>query len=924
MSFETGVAWYDALPGLDLAQCDTPSDHWRRLFWSAQIAKTRGATRPGHVASLHVLACTLLTGYRCGLGPECLSESLGLLRDLHGRGLGLARWTLDFGEALFAEHERTGAVEPIEEMVRAHEEASTTGTLGSDIRCQLAKALITRGAFTGEDADLARAKCILDAIGPLIEEGSSPHFAMVSAMRHVAFNKAYKECALEDMRSLADMLQGHLKRTDFRTQKCRMDLQDAYFSISATIFSVIRSAEWDQCKQCVQIADVALSSLPRDFFAVTIALSEFCLCFDHYNLGENQYVQHSRQFVERLFHAAKGNCIEMSEAHHMLGRWMSLSREWAPNDYTNSLEVAATHFRQALALCPPNHNHRYKYLLGLSFSLLRLYNSSGTRNALNEVIALFDKYADVARRVPSFAINVSSAMYLRTQSGRLRLDSKQALAQRAVEVLQDAMLGTPPSSPYYGYLLHSISNVYLLQLSLGCSVNRTEHLAIIRRGVAAAMGGPAPTLSNLELGLVEVLINNARQTHDTASLHEGMSLLEQISKQPPVKELDDSFDAKVAWLRAESYMIRYKLLGRSNEDLETATAVFQSLCGNASGGFLNARRLDHLLSWADAAHYAEQSTTEMHAYQEVVMVLPQLAYLGEDVQTRVEGLQLAEGLGCRAAATSLTCGNIYGAIELLEQSRGVVWTQALRLNTRLSSVPPDYADEFTRVAGALKQASNDASPDAAIKRRDNATELDSLLERIRQVEGYERFLLPRLYTELAKCTSHGFVVLVIPSDTCTDVLIMRSADVTPTHLRLPSIQLHRLQDWTAKLKRSCDQSRNAVSGDRMGMKISASSVLPSRDEAYMKILGELWLEIVQPILASLGVEVRTPQFLVSLILMLSSSATSTIWDRARGYGGVRRVRLPSCLSTRPASIRGLVRTVLLIMSCHLTPRHYPH
>jgi hypothetical protein len=306
-------------------------------------------------------------------------------------------------------------------------------------------------------------------------------------------------------------------------------------------------------------------------------------------------------------------------------------------------------------------------------------------------------------------------------------------------------------------------------------------------------------------------------------------------------------------------MIRYKLLG-ANEDLEAAEAMFQTLCSNTIGdlaGFMNMDRLGHVLAWADAAHYAEQDATEMRAYQHVVGMLSQLACLGlgEDISTRVEALQLVEGIACRAAVIYLTCGDIHGAIELLEQSRGVVWTQTLRLKTPFSSVPPEYADEFTLITGALKQTSNDTS-DTAIKRRDSAIELDSLLERIRQVEGYERFLLPRLYTELATCTSHGFVVLVIPSDAVTDVLIMRSSQATPTHLRLPSIQLHRLQDWTAELKRSCDQSRDAVSGERMGMKLSTSSVLPRRDEAYMKLLRELWLEIVRPVLASLGIEVR--------------------------------------------------------------------
>jgi hypothetical protein len=851
MSFETGVAWYDALPGLDLTPSDSPSDHWRRLFWSAQIAKTRGAARPGHVASLHVLACTLLTAYRCGLGPECLSESLGLLRDLNGRGLDLARWTLDFGEALFEEHERTGAIEPIQEMVRVHEQAPATGTLGLDIRCQLAKALIVRGLFTGDDVDLSRAKCILDAIGPLLEDNSSPHFAVVSSMWHVALDRAYKDCALEDVRSLADTLRGHLQCTDRQMQRYQTELQAAYFAISAII---CREAEClEELQHCVQIANTALLSLPHNSFNVTIALNEFCIQFEWGDVGERRYVQHSRQLVERLLHAAQGNCIRMSEAHDALGRWMSRSRGWAFNDYTTSMEIAATHYRQALVSCPPRHIYRRRYLTGLSYSLGCLYDSNGARTVLNEAIALFERYADVARQVPALAINVSIVMLKRAKSGRLRMDLRHSLVQRAIEVLQDALLGTPPSGSYYKWLLRTISTAYLLQLSWGCSVDKVNHLDIARRGVAAAVGGPARDLTGMELNLAQVLINHAQKTHDAALLHEGIELLDSLSKRVLVLNDEDGLTGRIALWHATAYMIRYGLLGIS-EDLQTAEAIFESLC-SGWGDILNTTKLESVLAWADAAHYAKQDATEMRAYQFMVGLLSQLAWLGEEVATRVEALQLAEGLACRAAAVFLTCGDTHGAIELLEQSRGVVWNQTLRLKTPLSSVPPDYADDFARIVSALKQTTNGTS-DAAAKRRDNATELDGLLGQIREVKGYERFLLPRAYLELRSCTLHGFVVLVLPSDTCTDVLILRSEEATPTHLRLPSIQVQRLQDWTAKLKRSCDQSRDAVSGERMGIKLNASSVLPPQDEAYMKVLRELWLEIVKPVLASLGIEVR--------------------------------------------------------------------
>jgi hypothetical protein len=186
-----------------------------------------------------------------------------------------------------------------------------------------------------------------------------------------------------------------------------------------------------------------------------------------------------------------------------------------------------------------------------------------------------------------------------------------------------------------------------------------------------------------------------------------------------------------------------------------------------------------------------------------------------------------------------------------------VWSQTLRLKAPLSSVPPDYADDFARIIGAL-QHTGDKTSEATMKRRESASELDSLLERIRQVEGYERFLLPRAYLEFRSCTSHGIVVLAVPSDTWTDILIMRSEEVTPTHLRLPSVQVQRLQDWTAELKRSCDESRAAVSRDseRIGYKVT-EPLPPPRALAHLKVLRELWTEVVQPVLASLRLKVRS-------------------------------------------------------------------
>jgi hypothetical protein len=853
MSSETGVAWFDALPGL--TPHDSPSEDPARLFWPSQIARAREANQAGHAASRHALARTLLAGYNDRLCSEWLSESLSLLRDLHGRASrdNLVQATLDLGEALLADHVRTGMIEPIQEMVRIHEQSFSDGQLYPDGRCQLAKALISRGRFTGYNADVSRARAILDTISMPLEHPSRADFAVVLAMHHVTLFEASRVYVLEDLRSLTDELVGHLNHKSYWDQERRSDLLAACFSVSAIICNMTYSDAY--VSGAVEIADDVLAILSHQPFAVASALSEFCMTLATFRKDDSRfgYMQKSRQLIDRMFHTARCNRINTGQAHYALTRWMNYSYRWCQDDYTNSLELAAVRVSQALILCPAGHIHRNAYLVALSYSLLRQFHQTGTRSVLQQVIALSESYADILQRVPPFASNVSLAMAWRAQAGHLRLESKRDLTQRATRILQDALLLTPPYTTFGSAMINHLIHIHLMESSWGGSesTDGDECLALARRSVAADSDHSTTSLSQAERNLAEILLYRAQAKEDLAALGESITLLERISTRIDIA--DHTVPVEATWLLANCYMVRYKLLGIEEDRRTAEEAVQTSLrnCLSLSGRY----PLERLRDWANAAHYAGQHATELRAYREIIKTLPQLACLGEDVSTRVEALQAAEGLACPAAMLSITHGDVLGAVELLEQSRGVVWTQTLRSRTLISSVPPDYADHFARITRALKETS-DGSLDAAVKLRDSATQLDSLLDRIRQVEGYERFLLPRLYTELRTCTAHGFVALVIPSETCTDVLIMRSEVETPGHLRLHSVRLQRLQDWTAKLKRSCDQSRASMSAERLGVKISAPPMPPPREQAYLKVLGELWREIVQPVLANLGVEVR--------------------------------------------------------------------
>jgi tetratricopeptide (TPR) repeat protein len=847
MSSGTTATWFDALPPLSEYNLP-PSNNASCTSWSSQIVSAREAVRAGRKGSHYALAQTLLDAYKSGMGSECLSESLVILRGLHECASSAERkqtTMIDLGEALFAEHKRTGTLEPVQEMVRIYEQASSEDTLGLDMRCQLAQALIARGAFTGEDADLCRAKAMLDAIHLESDEwdASNPRFVVVSAMHHAVMWKAHRQHSLPDLRRLGEDLVRHLKGP--YPLSWRADLLAACFSVCTVI---CRLSDNVACtSDAVKMAEDTLKTLSQETFAVLSALTEFCLILEARHKGKAGYVLTLRQLVERMFQAAKGNRVNTGEAHHALGSWMLRSELWSAHDRANSADVAAAQYRQALAICPANHVHVHVYLVGLCLSLIYRNRWTGSRSALNEAVALYDSHADIARRVPPFAINLTGVMMRRAQTGRLRLVSKWTLTRRAVQVLQDALLATPSSNSYFPDLLEQLSLVYSLESSWGGSVDETEALAIMRRALTTRIEQGRIETSREEWVLAKFLVSLAQRKGDTGAVNEAMQLLDNIS-QPPTDENNN--DVGLDWLRANCYMVRYKLLG-APEDLRIAQDMFLAACDETRGTLW--RTLRHVFSWADTARYAGQEATEMRAYQRIISMLPRLAYLGEDIATRVEALQLAEGLSCRAATLALTLNNVCGAIEVLEQSRGVVWSQSLQPKTAVESIPPQYVEAFTGTARSLEKATNPA------ERRRLAAQLEALSRQIRRVVGYERFCLPRLYPDLKAGASLGFVVLVIPSDAFTDVVIIRDTEMAPVHLRLPSLKLPRLQKLGATLKKMSDRSRDSATDRPRGMKkVEAGQAQLSSDveAAYMNALGQLWTELVYPVLTELRLQVR--------------------------------------------------------------------
>ncbi|KAG8215519.1 hypothetical protein J3R82DRAFT_9167 [Butyriboletus roseoflavus] len=174
------------------------------------------------------------------------------------------------------------------------------------------------------------------------------------------------------------------------------------------------------------------------------------------------------------------------------------------------------------------------------------------------------------------------------------------------------------------------------------------------------------------------------------------------------------------------------------------------------------------------------------------------------------------------------------AVELLEQGRGVFWTQLTRLRSPLDDViacgqtGKVLADEFTQQTSLIRTALDSPGADQHDRVRHLNVELQTVVTRIRELPGLSRFLLPSLFADLKQAARGGPVVIVNASKYGCDALVVL-VDQDPVHIPL-SITKEAVRELSAKLGI---------------LTVRAKSIDVRRDLGVL--LRELWDEVVSPI-----------------------------------------------------------------------------
>ncbi|KAF8214781.1 CHAT domain-containing protein [Mycena galopus ATCC 62051] len=267
--------------------------------------------------------------------------------------------------------------------------------------------------------------------------------------------------------------------------------------------------------------------------------------------------------------------------------------------------------------------------------------------------------------------------------------------------------------------------------------------------------------------------------------------------------------------------------------------------------------------WARMAEIGPHPSL-LQAYSKALTLLPELAWLGLSIRDQHHHILNAGQVVRDAAAAAITAEQLSTAVEWLEQGRSVVWGQILNLRTPVDDLRkshPTLADELVSLSTQLEAAGrrsdflqqlDTGSPHSlqvvAQSSHAVADKRGQLLQQIRKLAGFERFLLPKAISELSLAAVMGrVVVLNVSQYRCDALILMPNRGDEVLHVPLPDLTLdqsHGMAKSLGDLLGSGGRT-DRFAGQREGQ-------LPPEEE-FSSILSHLWERIFRPVLKGMAV-----------------------------------------------------------------------
>jgi tetratricopeptide (TPR) repeat protein len=600
---------------------------------------------------------------------------------------------------------------------------------------------------------------------------------------------------------------------------------------------------------------------------------------------------------ETLRSRPKGHLLRASSCGNLA---YSLRAQFNQTGDTVLLDEALDLEREALHLRPKGHPERARSCTSLANSLITLFNQIGDTVILDEALelnreALRLRPMEHSHRALSCG-NLASSLWARFQQ-----TGDTVLLHEAVELEREALHLRPEGHPHRA---HSCGN---LADSLRACFTQTrdtsfldEALDLEREALRLRLEGHPHRALSCE-NLADSLKARFGQTGDMVLLDEALELNKEALRLRP---MGHPYHALSCGNLADSLRSRFSQTGETalldEARLVCSRAIKCSEMSPSDNVFLRiqmihilvlpstlsyspstavlflleaiqhrAGLIPHFYSICDALRLCvrvavsdEDNVRLLAVYQALIEILPELGTVVLDKVSRLHRWSDAGSLPLEALLHALKMNDITLGLELLEQGRAVLWSQALAMQgLELQGLTNARKTQLQM----LLQSMNSSAEHGDIKEvnstgRDRAyasyTRLQRLLQEIRASPGLERFMRGPSYPELIQVASAHPVVILTTKDTVCRAVIISSTSARPECLTLDSIVASDLENFGHQIRglNSNVGARPVTTGMRWAY-ISRRRDDPTERKLH-QALTRLWLGIVKPILDRLGLKVR--------------------------------------------------------------------
>ncbi|KAJ7505933.1 CHAT domain-containing protein [Mycena galericulata] len=420
-----------------------------------------------------------------------------------------------------------------------------------------------------------------------------------------------------------------------------------------------------------------------------------------------------------------------------------------PNDITEALNFN----REALRIFPEAHIKRPLFLGSLASTLCTRFSHTNELKDINEAIKLNRELVAL-----NPAAHPEHGKALANLGASLNLRFKHQGHHRDIDesvILYRSGLAMLKPTPLYHLALNDMCGALLDKISCTGNFRGIQEVILLESEALTLLLAPHPHRGNILVNLAHTLLMADKHSRNVEYVEQAFNYLQEASTYSPSPPLA-RFHASCRWAR----------LGTQHN------------------------------------HHSS-----IDAYRAAITLLPQVAALHLDIQSRRERLTKMEciNLVSRAANCAIELEKYDVAVEFLETSRSVFWSQARNLRISLDDLRcsgllgSQLATRLSQLSTELQNVSfrdtaRDFSTDIhekiitieaeGVRTRRLNQEWEDAITSVRNLSGFEDFMQPKPISSLRNAAVHGPVVILVPGEHSSHALVVcKSQEVECVPLR---------------------------------------------------------------------------------------------------------------------------------------------